>query len=38
MGALAEAECRRVIAADRSHGHQVPVEWVAVSAGANRLA
>ena len=39
MGAPAEAECRRVIAAiDLAERLQVPVEWVAVSAGANRLA
>ena len=35
MGALAEAECRRIVAAiDLAERLQVPVEWVAVSAGA----
>ncbi|WP_432560495.1 carboxyl transferase domain-containing protein [Granulicoccus sp. GXG6511] len=35
LGALAEAECRRVIAAiDLAERLQVPLEWFAVSAGA----
>lgn len=35
MGALAEAECRRVIAAlDLADERGVPVEWIAISAGA----
>ncbi|MEE2787324.1 MAG: carboxyl transferase domain-containing protein [Myxococcota bacterium] len=35
MGALAEAECRRVVAAiDLAERLQLPGEWVAVSAGA----
>ncbi len=35
MGAVAEAECRRIIAAfDLAEELQVPVEWVALSAGA----
>ncbi|MCA9552900.1 MAG: DUF2118 domain-containing protein [Myxococcales bacterium] len=35
MGALAEPECRRVVAAlDLAEEHQVPVEWFAVSGGA----
>jgi acetyl-CoA carboxylase carboxyltransferase component/biotin carboxyl carrier protein len=35
MGALAEAECRRIIAAlDLAEAMGVPLEWVAVSAGA----
>ena len=35
MGALAEPECRRVLAAiDLAQQHTCPVEWVAVSAGA----
>ncbi|MCU0300050.1 MAG: hypothetical protein MUF35_00410 [Candidatus Nanopelagicales bacterium] len=34
-GAVAEAECRRIIAAfDHAEAHGLPVEWVAVSAGA----
>lgn len=35
MGAVSEAECRRIIAAfDLAEELQVPVEWVALSAGA----
>ncbi len=35
LGALAEAECRRIIAAiDLAERMQVPVEWYALSAGA----
>jgi acetyl/propionyl-CoA carboxylase alpha subunit/acetyl-CoA carboxylase carboxyltransferase component len=35
MGALAEAECRRIIAAlDLAESMRVPLEWFAVSAGA----
>ena len=35
MGAVAEAECRRIIAAiDLAERLDVPVEWVAISAGA----
>ena len=35
MGAVAEAECRRIIAAfDHAEAHGLPVEWVALSAGA----
>ncbi len=35
MGALAEAECRRIVAAfDLAESLGVPLEWVAVSAGA----
>ena len=35
MGALAEAECRRILAAlDLAERLQLPLEWVAVSAGA----
>jgi acetyl-CoA carboxylase carboxyltransferase component len=35
MGAVAEQECRRIIAAfDYATEHHLPVEWVAVSAGA----
>ncbi|MFN8214766.1 MAG: carboxyl transferase domain-containing protein [Candidatus Nanopelagicales bacterium] len=35
MGAVAEAECRRIIAAfDYAQARGLPVEWVAVSAGA----
>jgi acetyl/propionyl-CoA carboxylase alpha subunit/4'-phosphopantetheinyl transferase EntD len=35
MGALAEAECRRIIAAlDLAETKRVPLEWFAVSAGA----
>ena len=35
MGAVAEAECRRIIAAfDLAEELQIPVEWVALSAGA----
>ncbi|MGA1869455.1 MAG: carboxyl transferase domain-containing protein [bacterium] len=35
MGALAEKECRRVIAAlDLAQERQLPVEWVPISAGA----
>jgi acetyl/propionyl-CoA carboxylase alpha subunit/acetyl-CoA carboxylase carboxyltransferase component len=35
LGALAEAECRRIIAAlDLAEQQRVPVEWFAVSAGA----
>lgn len=35
MGAVAEQECRRIIAAiDLAEEHGLPVEWVAVSAGA----
>ena len=35
MGALAEAECRRIIAAlDLAEALRVPLEWFAVSAGA----
>jgi acetyl-CoA carboxylase carboxyltransferase component len=34
-GAVAEAECRRIIAAfDHAEAHGMPVEWVAISAGA----
>ena len=35
MGAVAEAECRRIIAAfDHAEAHGLPVEWIALSAGA----
>ena len=35
MGAVAEAECRRIIAAfDHAEANGLPVEWVALSAGA----
>jgi pyruvate/2-oxoglutarate dehydrogenase complex dihydrolipoamide acyltransferase (E2) component len=35
MGALGEAECRRIVAAvDYAEQSQLPVEWVALSAGA----
>ena len=35
MGALAEPECRRIVAAiELAERLDVPVEWVAVSAGA----
>ncbi len=35
MGSLAEAECRRIIAAlDLAHKRGLPVEWLPVSAGA----
>ena len=35
MGAVAEAECRRIIAAfDHAEQRGLPVEWVALSAGA----
>ncbi|MFC5138539.1 carboxyl transferase domain-containing protein [Actinomycetospora rhizophila] len=35
LGAIAEPECRRVLAAiDLAREHRVPIEWYAVSAGA----
>lgn len=35
MGALSQAECRRILAAiDRAQALELPLEWVAVSAGA----
>ncbi|HXY14125.1 MAG TPA: carboxyl transferase domain-containing protein [Terriglobales bacterium] len=35
LGALAEAECRRIIAAlDLAHAKRVPLEWFPISAGA----
>lgn len=35
LGAVAEAECRRILAAiDRAEAEQMPLEWVTVSSGA----
>ena len=35
MGSLAEAECRRIIAAlDLADEHHIPVEWIPISSGA----
>ena len=37
MGSITEAECRRVLAAiDLAETMDVPIEWFAVSAGADR--